>query len=542
MSLQVVSITDLGGGLNVHNGKDGISPSEMVSGSRNVRGEAEFSTARNGYVPFANELTGSMGGVRVLAPYLRKSAGNDRLLAVYNENVYTIDPSVTSTWTNINSTLLTDDTNVNTVSYYDWAFLFNGVDKPLRLENTTLSQPFVKPDSIADADDFTPSLGAVYTDSLFVAGVPESPNSLFISKASTAADPQNIYDFSGTLYASAVDANEKSFNSRITALRNLSTALVVFLEDGAYYIPGLKEFAGDVLYDTQPIGGASGAVSQKTTCVVENDIYYLTPQKEIRSIKRGFSDQLSMITTSLSTKIQPEIDALVDDDLSSAFSYYDSKAKKYYLYLKRKGDIFNTLRIVGDLDRLDESGTPAWYIDDNMSFQSGCAFNGKVYIGSSVSGQTFEDNVGRSDNGAAIRTRRVSKDLNGNTSSGLKTYRDLHIYGQITEGTELIFRVYVNNILINESTVNVSNTTGAYSASGIGTQSVGDFEIGDETEDTTPYIDDYYQFTKRIQLRSRGQVMRFEIITDGTNNGYKISTADYFFIPNSRKLYPKFQV
>lgn len=537
--LQMVQVDDLGGGVNDFNRPDKINPNEMISTSYNVRGDAEFCTLRNGYATRFDTLTGSTAGVKLLTPYLRNAATNDRLICVYNTKIYRALPGTDTTWSEITTALLTSQASVTACGYYDWLFLFNGVDKPIRIEGTTVSQPFTKPDSISSAADFCPAFGDVYNGSLVVSGVPSRPNVVYVSKSSTSASEALVYDFSGTLSGDVNDANEFLLDSRVTSIRKLSSALVIFTVDGAIYVPGVKEFSTAVLFERQPIGGAQGAVSHNSTCVVENDIFYLTPNKEIRSIRRGFADNLSMLTIPLSINIQRYLTDVIDDDLSTAFAYYNNKEHKYYLYLRKKGLTMNTVRIVGDLDRVDDNGVPAWFIDEDVPFQAGCVYKGTNYTGSTVLGQVYEDGVGLADDDtAAIESLRVSKDFTANNPTALKMYKVVNVFGEITQSTEKYVDVYVDDRLVKTVLVSSSDIQNGGTTGGIGTQAVGNFSIGNEAEDETPFITDYYEYTKRIPIRARGKKLRIDVRTDGVNNSYRLRMVEYGFLPISRLQAP----
>lgn len=539
MPLQQIPITDLGAGVNDYNKPDGIGNGEIQSTSRNIRGDAEFCIQRLGYVTFGDLITGNNNGIRCLAPYYRNADTDDRLFMVYGTTMYLIDPTTPTAWTALTAASFTSGTNIDAVSYGDWLFVFNGVDKPHRVANTTVSQPMTKPDSIASANNFLPSFGDIYNNRLFVAGVPTSPNSVYISKSATTAQPTYVYDFSGTIASGIADANEVVLNNRITAIRKLSTAIVIFTVDGAVYIPGFRDIGNGVEPERQPIGGSGGAVSQKSTVVVNNDIYYLTANKEIRSIRRDITNnQQSMVTLPISRKIQRFLDDEIDTDLSSAFGYFAESRREVHFYLRRKGEVNNSIRIVGNLDRMDESGAPAWYIDDNMAMRSGTVMKGVTYIGSTTVGQVYEDGVGNADDDdSAIASIRVSKEYVANDSLMLKNFKGVHIFGDLTATTELTADVYIDDVLITSETISIADNAANSLIGGIGTEEVGNFEVGDEGEDSTPNQADFYNFVKRIPLRKRGKKLVLVISADGTNNEFNLSGYTYFIDPITSMQY-----
>lgn len=532
--LNVVPIESNGDGINTYYKPDKIKPSEMTGSSRNIRTDADTFGPRKGYTSFGDEKT-SGDKVNQMAVYTRKLATNDRLIMFYNNKVWKIDPDTESTWTEISQSLITDSSNINTASFDDWLFVFNGVDKPIRIADTTVTQPFTQPASVSLAN-FVPSFGEVYNGSLFVAGVPTAPNTVFISKASTSATPEDVYDFSGSL-TSYGDANELLFPSRVTAIKKLSTALVIFTIDEAFYIPGLREFSSTVTFDVQPIGGSSGAVSQRATTVVENDVYYLTPQREIRSIRRGFSDTLSMITTPLSVRIQRFLDNNMSlDQINQAYSLYNPIEKEYHLTFTATGNASNTLRVVGDINSVGQDGVPVWTIDDNCPFSSGVVYKGTTYGGSSAIGQAYKLNIGTADDDDAnIESLRVTKDFTANNPLTVKNFRMVEVFGEMTTNTSITATIYIDDQNIGEFVIDSNDIpSGVDAGGGIGTQSIGDFSVGDEVDDDFSSTDERFEFRKRMPIRQTGYKMRIEFSTDGTSNDYRIRHMQYGFIARGK--------
>lgn len=432
----------------------------------------------------------------------------------------------------LHTTVATGDMEI--LSYRDWLFIFDGIDKPLRIAGSTVTQDFTQPASLSAAT-FLPAFGDVYGASLFVSGVPTAPNTVYVSKASTSANPEFVYDFSGAL-TSYGDANEILLQNRVTAIKKLSTAVVIFTVDEAIYIPGLKEFGTSVTFEVQPIGGSSGAVSQKSTTVVENDIYYLTPKKEIKSVKRGFSDTLSIMTTSLSTNIQQFLNDEIDDDLSSAWSYYDEANKLYKLHLRPKGGTTNLITLVADIEKVDQTGVPQWYIDDSRPFNSGIYYKGKNYVGSSQIGQAYNDEVGSADDDdAAIITKRVSKEFVANNPTAVKNYRQVVLYGEMTLTTVIAVKVYIDDELSCETTITAEDLPdqSTVKGGGIAVDTIGEFAIGTDGSETETSTSAKLKFTKRLNLRQTGKDMRIETSTDGTGNDYNIRYMEYGFLPKT---------
>lgn len=534
--MQTIILPNLGGGANSYSSADMIGNAEMQTSSRNVRGDAESCKPRKGYTTFADTQTGSVVGVPALGAYTRNAEANDVLIMIYNTKIWKINPATGSTWTEITTSLLTSQATVSMASYADNLYIFNGVDKPLQVANTTVTQPFTAPASVSTAN-FVPAFGEVYLNSLFVAGVPTAPNTVFVSKVASSAVPNNIYDFSGAL-TSFGDAQEILAPGRVTAMKKFNSAMVIFTVDSAAYVPGLKDLGTAVTYDAQPISGSGGAVSQKSTCVVENDVFYLTPQKEIKSVKRSQANQDSFTTTALSKKIQKFLNENMDDDTSTAFAYYDQTNKLYKLVFKPKDGRMNYMRIVADLNKVDQFGVPAWYIDDNMPFSSGIFYKGQAYVGSTILGQVYKDEDSLADDDdASIVSIRVGKEVATNNTSVLKTFRRVQIPGRITQSTVATAKVYVDGIFVCSSVIDSTDLSSGATANGIGTSPIADMMIADETDgDADPT--NLFNVNKDITFRRRGRSIRVDIETDGVNNDYRFDSFIIGILPVPSLLSP----
>jgi len=538
-----VSMQDMGGGVNDYSRPDLIGMSETPNTARNIRGEAESFKPRKGYVEFADEIASTT--VVALGTYNRFLESNDAMVMVTAEKkLYTIKPQTDTTWTEIPlGGLLNDVTTVDFSGYGDWLFIFNGADKPILVDDTTVTQPFTKPASIAAVADFKPAFGEVYNGSLFVAGVPSAPNVVFISKTASSATPEDIYDFSGALTGFG-NADEMKFPDRITAIKQFSTSLVIFTTKEAYFVSGTVAIGATVTYDPQPIPGAGGAVTQDTVTVVENDLYYLTPQKEVRSLKKSLANSSSILTTAISTKIQRFIDDTMDNDLESSFSYYDEPNKLYKLYLREAGGVHNSYRIVADIEKVNDAGVPPFYIDDRMTFSTGIYFKTdglqQSYIGSPVVGQVYADEMGLSDNGVSIPTARSTKVFNGGNPTTQKNYREVVIFGEKTDGTEITVTVYIDNIVVAVEVIDDNDFDNGASVldAGIGTEGIGLFTIGSEGDDDITEDGLLKDFVKRITFRQKGKNIRVTFATNEINQNYRIRHMDYVYIPVSRNYNP----
>lgn len=523
-----VSVNNLGGGVNNNLRVNELPPSQSPTTARNIRLDGQSKRPRKGYTTFADTLT-SGTKIQGMSGYRRELKTNDRLVIAYKNTLFDIDVDNETSWSELTTTL-TSDTRTEFTNFRDWLFVFNGVDEPGRLAGTTYTEPFIKPDSIASTALFLPAFGAIFQNAHWVSGVPTAPNSIFISKPALTDAPEDVHDFSGAIGGGA--AEESLMPQRCTAIRLMSTILVAFTIEEAYFTDGFKDLGSSIVPNTQPIGGASGAVNQSSTVVVENDIFYLTPQKEIKSIRRGFDQSLLAQVNAISDDIKNFLVDNLDDDQSDAFAFYDQDNKLVKFFLKSVGATFNDIRIVGDIKKLDQSGAPQWLIDDAMVFNAGTFYNNRSYIGSSAIGQVYQDEVGLADDDDVnIITTFPTKDFTANNPTIEKRFKSVRIFGRITTATSLNAAIFVDDKEVQSITID-SNDIEGVEQGGIGAQAVGEFAVAD---DEIP-DEELQEFVKKIPIRRTGKKIRIEFDTDGINNDYRVSYLEYSFIALSRLL------
>lgn len=539
--LQTVQVQGQGGGVNDFARPDMIAPDEIRSSSRNVRGEADFSYNRKGYVSFGDLLDPDIK-VSSLGVYRRNNSADDRLIAGADTTLYTNDPRVNSVWTALTTPAISN-TDFNIVSYRDWCFLFNGVDKPLRLNGSTLTQDFTPPSTLT-VDTFLPSFGEVFNEALFVSGVPSTPNVVYTSKFASAATPANIYSFasSGSTYG---DGNAILFPSRVTGMRKIDGALIVFTIDGAFYVSEVvvEQTASSTFiarFPVRPIAGSGGCISHKASCVVETDVFYMTPNKEIKSIKRALVSDTSMNTVPTSIKLQNFLDTQVDNDLSDTFMVYHQTNKELHVLCKPKDGVYNGYRIVGDFKQVDQTGRPSWFIDSFLPFYCGVYYDNFIYYGNTVVGSVHQDNVGYvDDDSTPIVSNRDSKEFTGNNPTTYKKLHEFVWFGEMTQTTTGYIDVYADGQLIKTRQFDASNLASGTSniEGGIATETVSTFTIATD-DDETQSVEELFEIVVRVPLRIRAKKISYTIRTDGVNNYYRGRYIQYSVVPTSDLVNP----
>ena len=406
-------------------------------------------------------------------------------------------------------------------------------------EATTIAydEPASKPDSITLSTDFTPSFGTIFLNSMIVGGVPNAKNSFFLSKAATTADPQDVYDFSGSLGAG--NSDEVLMQSRGTAAVEMSGFAVLFTVNSASIITGFKDLGTKIIPDVQPIKGADGCANSRCAIVVGNDCYYLTPKKEIRTIKKGFDESLSALTNPISRKIDPTLTNIIDDSFAEdAHGVYDRVNKLIKFHVRRVGSTFPDLVIVGNLEELDENGAPIWTFDDGKGFVDSEFFKNKSFAISTAIGQLFEDEVGLADyNNVPIPVNWDTKNYNGGAPTVRKRYRNVNIYGFLSVTTSITVIVFVDDIeaarvIIDENDILTNDSN----LGGVATQTIGEFAVADD--DVIGEAQELEEVIKRIPFRKTERKIKIRFVSDQINTNYLISNVDYDLISLSKANVP----
>ena len=387
-------------------------------------------------------------------------------------------------------------------------------------------EPATKPDSISSASDFTPLFGTVFLNSMIAGGVPTAKNSFFISKAALTDAPEDVFDFSGALGAG--NAEEVLMQSRGTAVVEMSGFAVLFTINSASIVTGFKDLGTKVVADVQPIKGADGCANERCAVVVGNDVYYITPKKEIRTVRKGFDESLSALTDPVSRKIDSTLTRIVDDSFANdAHGYYDRKDKLVKFYVRSVGSLFPDLCITGNLEELDENGNPKWTFDDGKGFVDSVFFKNKSFALSTGIGQLFEDEVGLADyNDVTIPVNWDTKNFNGGVPTVRKRYRNVNIYGFISTTTSITVIVFVDDIEATRVIIDENDIlTNDNNLGGIANETTGEFTVGDD--EVLGEAAELFELVKRIPFRKTGRKIKIRFETDQINTNYLISAGDY---------------
>lgn len=398
-------------------------PTDQVYECRNARFSDYTISSKRGWQELSDELT---GGTKFMGlyeyPYFSSGTTTKRLIALYNNTFRQYDPG-TSTWTSIATvwpSVVDADTQgivYNNVLYFVNPMSAN-VDGIGKLSNTTFSVVASSPRGIAIES---------WVERLWVIGDYDAPNAVIASRAATAAVPLNIEDWTtGTI----LELLGKG--GRCTAIRVLNNELFIWKEDGIWYNTPDRVAVGTTQFIE--LSRTGGAVNQKSTIVVENDVWFLTPNLEVRSLGRERSLGDNPRTRELSSIIRRTMKILDTDQSNAVASYFN---RIYKLSLRTIDSPSNNITIIFDYD------TGGWSVDRGQSIDLATVWDNQlVYTEDSLVGQAYLDESGYSGNEAAFVFDFKTPFLDDNRPDTSKRARYLYIRGQQSFTQEITVRLF----------------------------------------------------------------------------------------------------
>lgn len=298
----------------------------------------------------------------------------------------------------------------------------------------------------------------VYHDSIFIAGDPNSPSTLYLSGGFDAINNFTSDSGGGTLTVGQNDGQ------KITGLKVFKNALIIFKEDSIYQF----SFTSSGAPSLQLINGAVGCIAPRSIVIVENDIFFLS-RRGVFTIgnEPGFAFDV-LRTNELSSRVRSDIKGIDAAYIQNAAAVYTSDANKNLVIFSYtpSGSTTNSKAIVYDRERL------GWYRWTNI--QANCwtrwvdSSSATHYLyGDDASGYVKEILTGSNDFGSAIHgyfsLRAESFALKGNESniSTYKIAKDISIVLRKPSGsvslsliTDGVTTAYSNNIGTISPTIN----------------------------------------------------------------------------------------
>lgn len=400
---------------------------EKLYNGRNVRFRGYKISSKKNYVKLGDRLTGG-GKFQGLYEYEFSNAGSDelRLISFYNGSFYQFDES-TQLWSAISTTWpsvandFTDGVNYYNNMYFVNPMLSNvsGVGK---IEDGTFSVIADSPRGYAIES---------WVERLWIIGDESARNAVIASKAANAANPGNVEIFD-TADGAILELVGKG--GRAVAIRVLDNNLFVWKRDSIWYNTPENIAQGNTQFIE--LSRTGGAINQKSTIVVENDIWFLTPSLEIRSLglerNLGTNPRTKDLTDVISRTMSTDnLDPVQDNPI---MSYHNREVK---LHLKTKGSATNNITIVFDYD------TGGFSIDRGQAVNLAVVWNNNLtFTLDGGVGQAFIDNSGYSAAGAPYAASADTPFIDDNRPDSYKRARYLYIRGKQSYDQEIKVILY----------------------------------------------------------------------------------------------------
>lgn len=504
-------------------GEDNRIPKDAVYYAENCRFEGFRLSNRMGYQNFDDSLSGS-DNIKSLFNYEIASLTDKKeyLVSYYNEKFYRLDTETNVTVEIVPTGWATSNEKINAQTYRNNLYVFDGVNEIGKIDDTTFSVVSGSPKGM---------FGEAWIEKLWTVSS-DARSTVQYTRTATASNPEYIDDWTTV---GAAGAELIGAGGSIVGLKTLNTKLYAFKTDA------IEEFTGfDLSQSTpvclhSPLRVTSGAISQKAITLVENDIWFLTPELEIRRLGQEMNYSNESPRTRDVTNTLQRYKKLLDPDQSGAVSVYNKGI--YKISFKSLNSTSNDIKFVWDFN------AKMWSFDKNTS-QTDYAVNyGNVYF--VVDGQSeiiYRDDVGYSDAGFSMSWKATLGLQDDGAPDVVKNSRYLYVRGSRSKG--VITYVYllgedrerlethiVEAPTEAEMALDDRAITDAFGQ--IGDDLVGGFGYKG-AKSSGPAV---YRFNARFSSASKSRMFGIEFESALNNQIINIDEAKLYYIPRTANYY-----
>lgn len=368
-----------------------------------------------------------------------------------------------------------------------------------------------------------------FQDRLILAGIPGEPTKVLIS----GRYPNHFrFDgFAGGSYCLVEPDSGEEITGLATYYQSSSSTqtIIVFKESSVWELKLSSITYGqyDVLVPTyRLLTGSQGCSSHYSIVSVENDIMFAN-RKGVY-ILRYEPQLLNVINANeISAKIRPFFEGLTDDDLTSCTAVYADKKYVLSFPISKQTVIFDRERlsfmgpwptpfgIARWAKYVDASGMDRWIAidsNDNMvtEFSKG-----------------FQD-----DKGQSINTIFKSKREDFGDWTMFKTINEVYMNFRNVLGS-ININIYIEDRsgnTISAKTFTITST-GSSGTSGMGTDLMGEFGMGESENDATVYAG---ELPKKSFIYKSSRIVQLEIRTTDATSNYELLGVKIIGIPQAR--------
>lgn len=503
-------------GLSNYRAKNRIDNRYLYYG-RNVMFDQGKIKSSPGHDPYLEALSGAKN-YRNLSKLKISSGGvtTEYLAALYNKEWYVINTE-TNSRTAIGAALSYDE-DTDTGQYVNTLYTVSPNEGGGKITGGNTYAPVT--------DIPKGSMMEFAWEKMWIAGVPNFESTIYGSKTATAFAISNVENFTDNAQIELVGKG-----GAVTSIRFLLDTLYIFKSDSIHYIR--PEVNGDeILYLPKPYSVTGGAVNHRSTIIVENDIWFLTPDLQIRKLgseKNYLGDKRTNDISDIIKGIMDELDA----DQSSAVAHYHNKI--FTLALRERNSPIPNIVINYNYDN------GGFGIDRFPSVKQWATVNNKVFMALIETGQLYLDRMGYAfgaDFDIPFEVRTPFIDF----QSPDKNWRNRRIFlrGSRSANVPITLRLYqgdydtYTDYIIPEPTpeeVNLVDEQSPYGSTQFGAKPFGG---STNKPSNLPAI---YPFNKHISTSKISNMFALGIITQLKGQRIEIDQAKLGILPASRQVF-----
>ena len=328
-----------------------------------------------GHSPFLATLSGAHE-YRNLSKYEHTSAGvtTEYLMSLFNKQWYNIDTEGASR-TSVGTAQTTDE-RMDAKQYINTLYVVGQNDGGFK---------FSDPNTLASVADIpNGSMMEFGWEKMWITGVLGNEATLYGSRTATASNPEYVEDYTTGTQTELVGKGGKN-----TAMIFHDDTMYIFKRDNIHFIkPEIAPDNSTTLYLPKPFALTAGAVNNDSVIVVENDVWFLTPENQVRTLGKEANYSGSSRATDISEVIRGIKDNLAQDQAPYARMHYHNNIVT--LALAEKGSSAANIVITYNYT------TSGFGIDRFPSVSNWATVNGKVFMTTVGSGQLYQDRLGYS--------------------------------------------------------------------------------------------------------------------------------------------------
>lgn len=367
-------------------------------------------------------------------------------------------------------------------------------------------------------------------EKMWIAGVAGALSTVFGSATATAADITKVEDFAGI----GAQTELVGKGGRITALKFFKNSLYIFKNNGEIHFIQPDLNSATPLYIPKPFSLTGSAVNDRCVAVVENDVWFLTPDLQIRALGAEPQYINDTRTRDLSDIIRGIMDTLDSDQTNKAVMNYFNRICT--IALATKGS--STANIVIKFN-YDNGG---FSIDRYPAVKQWESSGNRIFMATKGSGQLYQDRTSYTFGGEFEIPWEATFPFYDNLRPD-NNYRARKIYirGRRSRGVAIEVKLYSGNYNnfssrtipepTDAETMNPDSEEGVFGAVQFGSQ-----PFGGSGTNNLPDIPEVFIFEKTISVSSMSNMFAIGLSTSLLGQRIEIEQVILYMQPGSKQF------